>query len=221
MKQNKPENILTVATKLAFRHVIDFVGLKRTTDTQFGEAVKKLIYSCGPEYLPRTLQLEEDLNRLQPIPYIAVRTKDGRYVTYARYKGGEARLEGRISIGLGGHVNDTDKSSSESYPSDIWNGAIRELSEKDEVSLPPDHYSLAPFGICYLPTSPENVHLGLFMTATLNDAGLSVIEKRLAQEEIAKKQYFTRLPDLYDVMQKPNTEVWTRYFIQLLLQQEA
>lgn len=54
--------------------------------------------------------VEEDPSLLQPIPYVVV-TRDsavGREVfTYTRLSGGgERRLHGRVSIGVGGHMNE-------------------------------------------------------------------------------------------------------------------
>ena len=56
---------------------------------------------------PRAV-LEEMPQYRQIIPYVALRVGD-RYVKYTRTPaGGEARLHGRVSIGLGGHIDLSD-----------------------------------------------------------------------------------------------------------------
>jgi predicted NUDIX family phosphoesterase len=69
-----------------------------------GEVVNKLT-EAGLFLGPRPL-LENDPRFRQIIPYVLLRGPDGRYVGYVRGGGGgEARLHGKISVGLGGHID--------------------------------------------------------------------------------------------------------------------
>ena len=70
--------------------------------------------------VPRS-KCETDEGFLQLIPYIAVVCGD--YVmAYQRVKAGESRLDGKWSIGFGGHINDGDDS--------YFDGAVREGREE-------------------------------------------------------------------------------------------
>ena len=71
------------------------------------------------EYIPRS-QCETDPSYQQLIPYVVVRC-GGLILAYQR-KGSETRLDGLWSIGIGGHVNDTDEG---------WlSGVVREIREE-------------------------------------------------------------------------------------------
>lgn len=220
--QKQKENILTLSSKEAFKKVINFVGAVRLTADDFGTMLSDLIFSCGAEYQERTDALESDLRYIQPIPYIALQTPDrSKVLHYVRHGGGEARLNKRMSIGFGGHVNDNDKTAATPYPQDIWAGAERELSEKDEVGLlPSDYTSLEPYGACYIPTDPENVHFGLFMIATLNASGMvKLSESFKANTKPENVRAFLNYTELHAMRENASTEAWSRYFIQLLLQE--
>ena len=72
--------------------------------------------------------MEEDKNYKQPIPYTVIK-RGNKYFTYTRLEGGgESRLHGKSSIGVGGHANHVE---------DYWNfehlmavNAKRELEEE-------------------------------------------------------------------------------------------
>lgn len=82
---------------------------------------------------------EHDPTYKQLIPYVMLRHR-GLVLTYARTSGsGESRLLGRISVGFGGHIEETDLASSE-HPADSFDARSysqaleRELYE--ELSFP-------------------------------------------------------------------------------------
>jgi predicted NUDIX family phosphoesterase len=64
---------------------------------------------CAAPFTARRGDVEDDPSLLQPIPYVVVarRGAAGRELfAYTRLVGGgEARLHGRVSIGVGGHMN--------------------------------------------------------------------------------------------------------------------
>jgi predicted NUDIX family phosphoesterase len=63
----------------------------------------------GSWYHPRPMA-EDDESLKQIIPYVLVRAPMGRGVVYAAHEraGSEGRLAGRLSIGVGGHLNQSD-----------------------------------------------------------------------------------------------------------------
>ena len=116
---------------------------------------------------------EQDTTILQLIPYIVCITEDNKIFSYQRKGGGEGRLEGKYSIGIGGHVNDTDMRKDKKINWDVVkNGAARELSEELTVDFYSARKLLKEVGILYTPTdsgqdekgpSPRvgEVHLGI------------------------------------------------------------
>jgi predicted NUDIX family phosphoesterase len=84
-------------------------------------------------FLPRP-EAEADPTHKQPIPYAAIRWSD-RLLVVRRTKGqGEARLHGRHSIGLGGHIEPGDEPSRGGSANRtgelIVRGLMRELGEE-------------------------------------------------------------------------------------------
>jgi predicted NUDIX family phosphoesterase len=87
---------------------------------------------CGSPYTARRAEVEEDASLLQPIPYVIVTRgpADARELyAYTRLSGGgEKRLHGRMSIGVGGHMNCLFDETS--LPAVVQDEAARELAEE-------------------------------------------------------------------------------------------
>lgn len=75
-------------------------------------------------FVPRD-QCETDESLQQIIPYIVV-TRGDHVLAYTRIKGGERRLDGVISVGFGGHINDRDQGE----VGVLLNGTAREYEEE-------------------------------------------------------------------------------------------
>lgn len=106
------------------------------------------------EFRPRS-EVEDDPNFKQLIPYVVLRHRE-RLFHYTRGKAGsESRLRTRKSIGIGGHVNDTDTLASDVYRQ----GMHRELTEEVDIS---GGWVEHEFGFIYDPsTLVGSVHLGV------------------------------------------------------------
>lgn len=76
-------------------------------------------------------EVEQDETWVQPIPYLVLCDLKGRAWCYQR-TGGDARLEGRSSCGVGGHVDDTDAPKGETFDADatLRRALMRELAEE-------------------------------------------------------------------------------------------
>jgi predicted NUDIX family phosphoesterase len=111
-----------------------------------------------PEFLPRP-EAENDPSHKQIIPYVTLCRQDEIFVTRRLKKGGEARLHGLLSLGIGGHINpETDGSGSDT----LTRGLKRELDEELEIER---MGALVPQGIINDDTTEVgSVHLGLFFT---------------------------------------------------------
>ena len=113
--------------------------------------------------------MEEDMSYLQPIPYTVIKQGD-KYFTYTRLEGGgESRLHGKSSIGVGGHQNSVEYAWNFEHLLAVNNS--RELEEevfiRDENGEEIDyHYDLAKestiTGLMYnQDTEVDSVHLGV------------------------------------------------------------
>jgi len=131
---------------------------------------------------------EEDNTTLQVIPYVLIFSPDGKLFSYQRKSGGEKRLEGKFSVGIGGHINPVDSKDTECKDwSTVTNAALREIDEEVFVDMDYAIDNLKCLGVIYTPDSPDEqehkvsptvgeVHLGIIYGLKLNASHLEVKE---------------------------------------------
>ncbi len=106
--------------------------------------------------------IEQDESLLQLIPYVVLRNTAGELWCYAR-TGGDARLDGRWSCGVGGHVEAVD--AVPDLRQTLCNTAQREMAEElnlAQAALP----ALNPVALIYEGHSAiGRVHLGVLFIA--------------------------------------------------------
>lgn len=121
------ENILVVPRKV-FDRLGSFAGLSF-------EAERYMAAFLDPAnnlFLPRGAA-EEDPTHKQLIPYLVLR-HGHRVLCYTRGKaGGEARLHAKMSIGIGGHINDGDTHAEHFDEASYFRAVERELHEELEI----------------------------------------------------------------------------------------
>lgn len=150
------------------------------------------------EFLPRP-EAEEDPTYKQIIPYVVLRQGDKIFTTRRLNKGGEARLHGKVSIGIGGHINPVDETSKEKV---LMRGLERELDE--EVSIE-KRGELVPVGVINNDTNDVgSVHLGLCFTMEVQG------EVKVKETEKLEGLWFT-VPELMEYWD--NMEEWTQIAI--------
>jgi predicted NUDIX family phosphoesterase len=117
------EEVLVVRSELITHPFVN--GFCSLTDEYF---IRDLLFTAI--YMPRPLA-EADPTFKQIIPYSVLRFGD-RIFRYQRTRsGGEARLFGQHSIGVGGHINPEDQAADEVDMSGVFNRArIREIEEE-------------------------------------------------------------------------------------------
>lgn len=151
------------------------------------------------EFMPRP-EAEERPDFKQIIPYVILLQGDKVFVTRRLNKGGEARLHGKISIGVGGHINPADEEGNL-----LLRGLWREIHE--EVALD-KHGELVSRGFINDDTnSVGNVHLGACFTLS--------VEGDVSVRETEKLEgLWMTVPELksnYD-----NMETWTQIALEVL-----
>lgn len=129
-------------------------------------------------FVPRSAA-EEDPSLKQLIPY-AVFLHDGKILHYTRgAKSGEKRLVAKSSIGIGGHINDTDDSGGHFDESIYHNAVQREISE--ELRLGGGFTERAVALINDDSTEVGSVHLGVVHLVSLETGDVSAGEKAIAE----------------------------------------
>lgn len=146
------ENVLTVKREL----IADMLPLKGITTANCDKMVDIIL--GNHQFLLRP-EAENDPTHKQIIPYVTVCRGDEVFVMRRLKKGGETRLHGLLSIGVGGHINpEADGDGSDV----LFRGMKREIEE--EVSIG-QMGRLTPSGIINDDTTEVgSVHLGLFFT---------------------------------------------------------
>lgn len=143
------ESILVVKTELLNGYIKGKNGLIRGCDKEILAVV-----DSEHEFRPRP-EMEEDPSYRQIIPYVVLTRGDEVLVLRRLKKGGEKRLHGLLSIGVGGHINPVDEAGRGEV---LMRGLRREVSEEVEIG---SELSLEPVGVINEETNEVgSVHLG-------------------------------------------------------------
>ncbi len=150
------------------------------------EKIKKLVEKRG--FFVRRSRAEHDKSLRQLIPYVVIKNKNGLYLMVRRLKTQtESRLHGFYSLGIGGHVNDTDDGDSPWMK--FLSGMEREINEEVDVET----YDWPKYvGIIRENTTDVNkVHLGIVFTITTKVKGIKENDKftweLVTPDEITKR----------------------------------
>ena len=112
---------------------------------------------------------EDDATHKQLIPYVVVRDGDRIFLTERTTAGGDARLHGKASIGVGGHLNPVDEGEDP-----LTDGLRREWSEELSVDWVPDFRLV---GLINDDSNPVgSVHLGVVFTVQAHGRNVTVRE---------------------------------------------
>lgn len=206
---SKTAHILAVETNLP-----DFTGYKPCDPMAYLEG-KNLWLGHRPHL--ETLDWLESKSAdkpvmLQIIPYITVQ-HEGKYGAYVRPDvGNETRLHGKLSIGVGGHVDLADVCHEDSVinlKATLTLSTLREMEEELGLKLTKDDISWTGL-IMQDQTSVDRVHLGVVGTVTLNDEKVQAIQKTEEIEEFRFIDPSTALDDMAEY----NIEAWTHAILE-------
>jgi predicted NUDIX family phosphoesterase len=129
----------------------DFHGVRAVSGEMLAE-LRGVVARHG-RYLDRAIA-ENDPSFKQLIPYVVVRDADRVFLMHRTDAGGDSRLHGRASIGVGGHLNPVDEGSDA-----LMAGLRREWAEELDASWEPEFELL---GLLNDDTNPVGaVHLGV------------------------------------------------------------
>lgn len=189
------EKVLAVKREL----ISGYIPIKGITEKDCGKLVDIILSNF--EFLPRS-EAENDPSHKQIIPYVVICRGDEVFVTRRLNKGGEKRLHGLLSIGVGGHINP----ESDGCGSDVLKrGMEREIEEEVELER---IVSLTPRGIINDDTTEVgSVHLGLFYTLEA-DGEVTVRETEKLEGFWAKRSELDQLSG--------QMETWSQFVVPLL-----
>ncbi len=150
----------------------------------------------------------------QVIPYVVVRRADTLLLLERKKKQGEVRLHGKLSIGVGGHINpiDLDGSGAGSEPPRdvVLEGLKRELEEELDVKGPLD-VRAAGF-LNDDATDVGAVHYGLVAVADARNATVAIRETELMEGRFVTR---SELQELHRT-QRERFETWSSLLIDQL-----
>ncbi|HEU5297903.1 MAG TPA: phosphoesterase [bacterium] len=115
--------------------------------------------------------VEQDPSLKQIIPYLVVRHRDRLFLFQRTASGGEARLHGKVSIGVGGHVNRSDVEGADDV---VEAGLRRELAEELVIGAA---WRARLVGVLNDDTNPVGrVHFGLVHVVEVGSPSIAVRE---------------------------------------------
>lgn len=157
MSKTPAERVLVVPTEV-FHRLGHFQGFSSDVDGYLEE----LLDPAHVSFRPRD-EVEEDPSFKQLIPYVIFRHRDesGSETVFQYTRGtgqGEGRLHRKKSVGIGGHVSDSDVSDAPTNGV-FEEGMRRELEEEVEIDTP---YRSSCVGMINDDETPVgSVHLGM------------------------------------------------------------
>lgn len=174
-------------------------------------SASELDFLQPPLWQPRT-QVEHDERYLQPIVYLVLLNPTGQAWCYQR-RGGDGRLDGRWSCGVGGHVDAADAPSGSTFdPATTLECALLREAHEELGVVAADLPSLQWRGLIYEGLSAVGrVHVGLLYTARWLHATPPVPR---ADEKLVGQGFM----DLTTVSSDLRFELWSRLAGQFLLE---
>ncbi|MEI2465177.1 hypothetical protein [Niallia taxi] len=171
-------------------------------------SVKKIVDNISSSYSEmRRGDAEENELFKQPIPYCVLKRGYEFYVYKRLTGGGETRLHNQLSLGVGGHMNDTNRVTFQSL---MMDNLQRELDEELNIQTEQKF----EFNVVGLINDDLNevgkVHVGLLVVAELPlDAEVTV------RETDQLEGFWVNIKDLKDVYK--NLESWSQYISDLYI----
>lgn len=195
---NKMDEIIIVAPRKSVfdEERLTFQGHEHDTDTVV-EILQNVTNSCSTM---RRGDAEENEAYKQPIPYAVIKRDDEIFVYERLAGGGESKLHNKLSLGVGGHMNETED---DLHFSDILiENLMREINEELNISTQTSPV-LDIIGLINDdedPTGVGKVHLGILAVFQVSaDTEITVREteeldgKFISIESLKEKETYDRL----------------------------
>ncbi len=208
MDKYKKEKVLVVDTEIVNEFASHTKGVEDCENSggilpYNKEFFDKLIYRN--KFIPRYLA-EDDVSYKQLIPYCIFK-HENKYLSYTRTKdGGEERLHGRRSMGIGGHINPVDQYN-KFFDEDSYNAGLhREIHEELKLD---GGFNISTLG--FINDNSDNVgkvHLGVVHLIELDSPNVSANETAIGDLKFNTKEELLNIIDVF--------ENWSQYVIQII-----
>lgn len=160
---------------------------------------------------------EEDKSVKQPIPYAMVTVGDKVFRTVRLPKAGEAKLHGKGSIGLGGHMNAIE--GAEGFTHLLRENLLRELSEELQVTdqdgnVVKDlstHIEITPLGLINNEDEVGQYHICILYRVTLPEGYNVTVNPDEVEQLKGDLLTVDELREEYDTL-----EAWSQISVDLL-----
>jgi len=160
---------------------------------------------------------EQDSTLKQVIPYVVMAHGDEVFLLKRLDTGGEARLHGKLSIGVGGHINPVDEAGSDAGsgsggdPDDVLDaGCRRELEEELAIDTT---IELTPRGVINDESGDVgSVHFGLVQVARCASTAVAIRETDQLEGSWIGRDALAELAD----KQGDRFETWSKMIIDRL-----
>lgn len=202
MSRYEDENVLVIS-----RELFDSLGAFQGISLEPEKYLPAILDPSNNYFLARD-DAEEDPSHKQIIPY-AIFRHENRFLHYVRGGGsGEKRLASKGSIGIGGHINDTDHAASSLDKDTYTIGVEREIDEELDIS---GDYTQEILGLINDDSNEVGqVHLGVVHLFSLDSDSVKAAEDNLQDLE------FLTLQQLQD--RSDSLETWSRICVDGLVQ---
>lgn len=187
------------------RSVFDALGSFQGLNFEVDRYLNSFFSPPTPRFMRRA-DAEVDPDFKQIIPY-AIFTHAGRVLNYVRGgKGGEKRLAAKRSIGIGGHMNDTDARGG-AFDQDAYQQALqRELSEELHIST---RYTQRAVALLNDDTTEVGrVHLGVVHVFTCEGDNIRCAEDSLTDLRFTSPEELTQA--------RASLETWSQICVDFL-----
>lgn len=173
----------------------------------------KNILSAG--LMKRRGDLETDESNKQIIPYMVIANAD-KVFYYVRPAGvSEGRLQNKLSIGVGGHIEIEDIDQADSA---IDIALRREV--KEELGEDADITDIRPLGFIYTDKSEvDRVHLGILFVGNLVDQNLNISAEEMGQNGFVSREEFTNMLRSNDYFPENWTQIAWQMAGKMILQE--
>lgn len=154
----------------------------------------KSVVNENIEFLLRR-NAENDFTYKQVIPYVVFFYKDSIFCTFRKNKQTEKRLHSKLSIGIGGHINDNDVLISTGDI--VERGMIRELNEEIYI-----YENINPMFVGIINNNEievDSVHVGACFFVTLETDNLEIKEDEKMDGQFVSLNY---LDENYDRLEE-------------------
>jgi predicted NUDIX family phosphoesterase len=204
------EQVLVIPTEKLYE-LGSFEGLC----TEMAPFVSHLLQPQNQRYLPRP-EMEVEPAYRQIIPYVVFRCRGDRnspdlFFSYARFNGGESRLSGKYSLGVGGHICADDAVNGLPYVE----GMLRELDEEIDIAeaVRDSDICNSIIGVINDTRDPVGlVHLGVVHLVDLCYAEIRT------KEDCLQRAGFRSLSQLQDLRELDMLEGWSELVLDHLLE---